>query len=282
MLRIFLIMLVLVPASAQASEYRGVMALAAMHPKFPCDSVLRVLDNASKPAMSVLYGTFGTSTKCINKFLSRYADRPHLLNIYFENSTARRNRKMFAGEMAPSYTVAGLNRALERNSSLIDRSVLRRLNRVLALPIERNANTAFALTVGLEDNYSSAAWRRLSSRIAPRWPGLLFRNSVNDRNNYAPLAHGVDRHVSGRASCVRDKLCMVSNDGTAFKPSEFARFFASNRHADVALAWEPQLQGRKARSRTSFSFKEPRARTFTFDPAARRVVANALKNESRR
>lgn len=269
----------LLPISAHAERYTGVMALAAMHPDFPCGEVLRTLDNSKRPALSVLYGTFGTDTTCINAFLDRYSNRPHFLNIYFENSTARRNRKVYAGELAPSYSVQEMNRGLERKSSLLGRSVVRRLNRVLALPIRYNQNTKAALTIGLEDNYSRGAWLRMAQLIRPRWPHLLFRNSLNDRNNFFPLADGIDRHTDGQAHCRSEALCMVSNDGTLLKPNEFADFFKRNRHADVVLAWEPQLQGRQAIDRNRFSFKPPRERSFAFDAATRRSLSRVLKNE---
>ncbi len=95
--------LLAVPSNANAEPYVGLSAFAAMNPSFPCNDWLGTLQEGtrrvSKPAMAIVWGTFGSNGACVQRFLTQNRDRPHLLEIHFSNQTCLKYRRCATGEL---------------------------------------------------------------------------------------------------------------------------------------------------------------------------------------
>lgn len=102
------LLLMIVPSTGLA-QYVGLSAFAARNPNFPCDAYLNTVSNARCPAMSVVWGVFGTDDTCVVRFLDALKDRPHLLQIHPWNNVALRNRTTEPGQVfhGPTLTTTG-------------------------------------------------------------------------------------------------------------------------------------------------------------------------------
>jgi hypothetical protein len=270
----------LVPTSALAADhYRGVMALGATHSRFPCSTLLSILESSARPAMSVLPRIFGDDLSCVKRFMARFADRDHALVIYGEDNTGRRNRKQYTGAWLRGVTIGDLNKRLERNDGATLRSYHRHVSAFLPQIVSAaNINTRLVLVPSLEDNFTSRAWRNLSKHVRGWWPYQIARNSVNDRNNYIAATEGVDRHTTAKAACIKGKLCVASNDGTYLSASRIGQWFKSNSGAHISMFWHPECSnGRKRINDTKFTFSPPRTRSFSCSGDYVRPLREALQ-----
>ncbi|MBD1999228.1 hypothetical protein H6G00_21865 [Leptolyngbya sp. FACHB-541] len=158
------------PSDASSEPYIGLSAFAAMNPSFPCDSWLRTTRGLNKPAMAVLWGTFGNSGACMERFLYQNRNRPHLLEIHFSNQTCLEvedGRRCEDGELLrfnerrqPANT-QDFNQEVLQNPALQNRirDRIRRINQWLIT--HKNSNTKAVVSLGLEDEYSLEAFEKI-------------------------------------------------------------------------------------------------------------------------
>ncbi len=245
--------------------YRGVMSLGASSPRYPCSSLLSILESSPNPAMSILPRVFGDDLSCVFRFMRKFSDRDHVVVIYGEDATGRRNRRQYRGAWLRGVSVGEVNEKLGRNDISTLRSYERHVQAFLPhIVAAANERTRLVLVPSLEDNFTSRAWRNLSKHIKRFWPYQIARNSVNDRVMYIGETEGVDRHTTDRALCLRNKLCVVSNDGTYLSASRVVSWFKRNSGAHVVMFWHPECSnGRKRITDTKFSFSPPRGRKFS-------------------
>lgn len=179
MLRFWTVLLAvcLVCRSVAAEPFVGFSSFSALSPKFPCSKFLQIANNADKPAMAVLHGTFGANYDCVNRFIEENKDRPHLVEVHLLNGACRRAGRCYEGEIYPRTSVAEFNRKLEARdrdllSKITDRVV------VVFLALNANDNTTLVMTTGLEDNYTKAAFGIMYETIARRWHYELVRSPM--------------------------------------------------------------------------------------------------------
>ena len=252
--------------------YKGVAVYAAMSKRFPCKNALESLRLVSKPSIGILYGTFGKSLGCLEAFLDKFKDRPHLAIIYLSNEYCRRHRVCTTNDIAPRTSVNGLNRLLERNRLKAIRPFLTRANRLMRLVREHsNINSRFILVPGLEDNFTSLAWANLEYNITSRWPYEIARNSVYKTAFYGRGVY-CEYHSLRYRDCPRGRTSLGNLDGRHVygrKRQGYAnevsvrraRQWVNNAPTNYLslLLWRRHWQGYRD------EFVEPSARTFRFN-----------------
>lgn len=183
------------PMLIEAQTYTGIGIYAAQHRRFPCSQALKAVSAVERPAISVLWGTFGTSTSCIKKFAEASANKQHLIQIHLTNETCRLRGTCFEGELFPKVGWREQNHLLTtmspRTKSQIQARVLSILNKLTPII---NSNTKLVLSVGLEDLYNKNSAAKIISAVREVWPYELVRNSkkrarFGDGTDYQEL-HG--------------------------------------------------------------------------------------------
>lgn len=234
------------PIYAHAAVYTGMDALgSAAWNDETCSRFLSIVKQAEQPAMTFLWdSSFGTSLKCVSRFLDRFKDREHMLKIVFSNEACRRKRNCESGDFFKQLNVAQYNALLEGRHQIVYQAIADRLREIESFVItSTNANTQVLLTLGLEDNYSEDANDELSSFVKERWPWVLIRN---------PLGHGkgkgaalfIERHGSS-ASC-GGAAQVVSQDGSLMSAAQTAKWLRRNKDCFAAFVWNDKSQGYKA------------------------------------
>lgn len=169
----------------EAQTWMGISAYAAMSERYPCQRLMRATYRSERPAISVLWRSFGESTACMKWFMDLNRHRPHLLQIHLTNEVCRRNRRCFDGEFLPQLSVAALNqRLLNRDPATLSLLAERVRDVVRFITHAANSNTVVVLGTGLEDNYSflvgdvinQDAYRAVYDTVRSEWPGLISRN----------------------------------------------------------------------------------------------------------
>jgi len=223
------------PAVAQ---YAGVSSFAATSPRFPCDAFLATADFAQRPAMAILWGTFGDDLTCTARFTERYKDKPHLLEIHFSNETCRRNHNCADGELFGSMSVSEYSKALERSDPAVLSAIRDRIRNIRhSAEAIRNDHTYLVLSAGLEDNYTARAFVVLAGELAKEWPYLIVR-SGSKFATYPRESHGLGARCGGTTI-----VANVDGDrGSRRTEQSFLK-----RNAGVCLAaflWRADHQGR--------------------------------------
>lgn len=121
--------------------------------------------------MSVLYGTFGRDLTCVKRFLTRYKDKPHALQIHFSNETCREpHRKCFRSELFPTDSSAAIDLRLRRLRPATIRTIHKRMERLRANfePL-LHPKTRLIIGVALEDRLSTKAYENLLGELDWIW-----------------------------------------------------------------------------------------------------------------
>jgi len=198
---------------AFADGYLGLALYAATNSRFPCDQALDSLQDVQKPALSILWGTFGNSQSCVSKFLSRFKDRTHLLQIHFSNETCRFNQRCSNDELFPKIGWHAYGRKLQLMDEETKAVIQARTQTILDTLIPLiNDNTKLVLSIGLEDLYFGTAATNLTAAIKEIWPYEVSRNpkfrAMNiDYIDYQEL-HGVQQNFAKNPV-----KCIVNQDG---------------------------------------------------------------------
>jgi len=261
MIHILPICILFLGISTASAQYEGFSAYAAMSPHFPCDQFLQIESHAKEPAMAVLWGTFGDDTTCIQRFLAKFADRPHALEIHFSDEVCRRNSNCEDGEFFPQFSVAHWSQILASANPYALQAVWDRLSDIRAVVDKySNSNTQLVLSTGLEDDYSPQAYAILSHVLRAWWPYILIR-SPNHGGAVSPAlfkeSHGSGARCSGSAQ-------IVNPDGSLLSLSESRAFMQANRNCYIALLWNAISQGKTVNNKPVFPRK---SRTFIITAA---------------
>lgn len=242
-----------------------------MHPSFPCKQFLRLAAHAKYPAMTAVYGTFGTSTKCIKSFVEKFRNRPHLVEMIFDNDTCRRNgRTCHEGEIAPGLSGDGYSRALEQMPREIRSILERRTKEITKITRLGNSRTRWVLSIGLEDNHNAKAAKRKLRVIRRFWPFELVRNPASD-HVIAPSADIIELHAE--SSDFGNLPCIWNQDGLVLTPNEVNDLFYRYTKCIALFAWTAEAQGILG------DFVKPRERTFIITPKDEQVYGKILSGD---
>jgi len=163
------------------SEEIGVAYFALMSPHFPCSTALKVFDGNPRPALAILWSTFGNDKKCLNTFLQQVSGRPYILEIHPFNQPCRRNKRCESSEVAPELSTKEFNEALEREDTKLLAKVRDLIREIRgALEGKRSDSGEYILSTGLEDNYTDKAYTNILKVLRAEWDGKIVRNPEGD------------------------------------------------------------------------------------------------------
>lgn len=269
MVRVIAFLLLLFTAPASAEQYRGVSSFAATHPRFPCDRFLAIYQRAAqldpdfKPAMALLWGTFGYETSCAKRFTELFADREHLIEIHFDNGPGRRNKRLHEGEFFPEWSERELNERLESFDFIALGGIHWRVLEILAFVQQTaNRNTHVWISRQLEDNYTAGGATAWEAHVRTLMGlGLLPPFAIVANPHRVKFAGGAEFYeVHGLTSSTpKDRWCIANEDGnfdqTAKRSRAFMKRFA---HCQAVFLWRGAHQG----VRKGGDFMPPRSREF--------------------
>lgn len=274
------ILTVALTPGVKAEPYVGLSAFAAMHPDFPCNTYVDTLVNVHKPAMAVLWGTFGSNKNCMRSFLSSKQYEPHLLQIHLTNQTCYEhekqgdpNRRCARGELRQGINEFTFNHLLETRDQDLKNRIMQRVRNIITFVRENaNANTRVVLSTGLEDRYTDNAYAIITSYIREAgWFGLTVRNPKGtsyryfDHSNFLELHNvGVNWANSGHMKAAKPGNCIANLDGqSAFHDVDFnttKAYIGNNSDCYAVFLWNKDLQGGG-----NTSGLKPRQRTFSLN-----------------
>lgn len=241
------------------AQYRGYSSYAALNPRFPCDSFLRISEGAKKPAMVVLYGTFGTDWSCVKRFAKKFRNRDYLIEVHFSNEGCRDRQICYRGEMARLLKSHQYNRKIEQR----DQRTLREISTRIFLikwafekltPPNRGRLAIYALSTGLEDRYTKRAFEVLEPIFKELWPYLLIRSRMGNRSVSADL---VGEYHTSQALPLSLSDNILNADGETLTIKASRDYFRIPTLA--TFLWTKEAQG------VGTTFKPPLARTFRID-----------------
>lgn len=193
-----------------------------------CARALSVFDGVQRPSLAILWGTFGSSNACLNRYLSTYSNVPHVLEIHITNNTCLRRGICRRGEVVRGVTWRRYNRLLEERDPTTMRLLRSRIYSIArAIRSLRGANTRVLLSSGLEDNYTRAAYevvRSLLNSALTITPFEIVRNPMRVGFSSTPTADLLEGHrVHSNIGPQWNGRCVVNNDGVDIQFSGSAR-----------------------------------------------------------
>lgn len=249
--------------TSSSETFTGLVALAALHPRFPCDDYLRVSSASTSPVMATLWGTFGTDPSCIARYTEQNAHHKHVLYGYLLNGSCRRKGLCLEGEPFKQDSVSEWDARLIAMSSETS-AVL--TQRVLALretfEAVANPNTILLLSIELEDNLSPLATTSLINLIKQSWPYEIVHNPLSMGDVVLADLHELHGLQPIEAPCIAnlDGLSVRTDTHDPYTPSitpDRALEWANSRcHCHMVLFWHAPLQG------LSNGFSPPMGRGF--------------------
>lgn len=240
--------------------YRGLSAYALMAPSFPVEQFLRLVEQSPFPATAVLYGTYGEAGEHVGAYCNHFRDRPHFLEGIPTNEVGRRNNRLGEGELFIGLPAKDYNHVLEHihlpaNAGYKHDLTVRIQQTVALLQVSANSNTYGAISTGLEDNYTDAAYRNVLSLVRANWSGAIIRNAVGNnksRDRYGALFSESHNNATNKSSDA-----IVNEDGVNHTVGQTQAWMKSNHLAFARLIWRATHQG------YTEPFTMPRKRHFT-------------------
>lgn len=225
---------------ALGQDFRGAAMLAAQSPRFPCQQAIRLINQAQRPGMSVLWSTFGSSLNCLYAFTSANAHRPHLLHVHFSNEACRRNKRCLGQEVFPTLDVRSYNTLLRDYPAIAYATIGPRVEQIKqALESISNKNTVLMLSTGLEDNYTERAYESIYKMIRSVWPHLMNRNPVSPKAG-AGSAIFLESHLLNKK--FENRFCLVSEDGNQQQNKDSVKLFKKYKKCFAVFLWRWRWQ----------------------------------------
>ncbi len=212
---LFLTLFLFSAQSGVAESYRGIGIYAAMSTGFNCQRALSSLENVPRPAISVLWETFGTSTACMEAFTAKFKGQPHLLQIHFTNEVCRLHQRCGKEEFYPKLKRKEYSAKLVEMNSETRQLIVKRVQTILAAVNKfKNSNTELLLSTGLEDNYTPPAFESIRAVIDEQWPYGLVRSPMFKRKNIGTGYDFYELHRITQSFQPGQPPCIVNMDGT--------------------------------------------------------------------
>lgn len=276
---IFGVLTLLLTLTNEASGQTCVSAFAAQaFNNAQCSQFLRVFNNVHTPCTAILWKTFTISKNnlCTQRFLSRFKGKPHILQIHFSNEAGRRNRRLSKYEHLPGISVNEYNRRLGRGHGRTVRAIQKNAKEIQEFILQyRNINSRILISTGLEDNYSTEAFKTILRTIKPIIKDVEFiRNPVGEHEKYYNGAdfielHGMQPHIRSIGQCIQNL------DGISIKFSD-----GLPNTQEILLSAVPDYikRGQALSCLTFLWWKEPQGITSIFtEPRKRKFLLEAVK-----
>lgn len=229
-----------------------------MSPNWPCSRSLQVLNKFSAPATAILWRTFGKRKNCIRRFLHKNRARPHLIEIHPINNVYIRNGTTQRGTLEHKKTIASFNAKIMGFDPKLESQIINRIATISKfIEKARNKNTKIILSLGLEDDYTEAAAKRIDSIFRYKVPYELARNPQIYRAD-SSISEYIELHGYNprRLRPADEGACIANGDGdftltftsntrdNSVKMRKVRRWAIRNkRHGCIRLLWFPKHQG---------------------------------------
>lgn len=260
-----LIALMEVPSLADVTPFVGLSAFPT-NERFPCDQWFKAMRYVSKPAMAILWGTFGNNKSCAVRFLNQNKNQSHLLEIHISNQTCLRysdssERKCQEGELAQGWNVKQFNEALNNDNPELIKRIKTRVGNIREwVDKVKNINTSIVLSTGLEDNYENGAYGKMVQLIREAgWKYPIARNPEGWQYQNFKDADYLELHASnnefrqrpnwdsGNRKPAKRGACIANFDGVSVpdeKNVEEAKYFIRrHRECYAVFLWNKDSQG---------------------------------------
>lgn len=260
MVRVLLISFLANLATGQG--YIGINGFAMLNSKFPCKEYIELVNEANKPAISILEGTFnddGSNYDCVRAFIDSNKDREHLVQVHLFNESCRDDGKCGKTDFYKHLNVKKFNKALETMPVYMASSIKKVVNKVNKELVEiKNSKTKVLISVGLEDNYSLKGYIRLKREVRKHTKFELMRSPVNVKTK----VNGIVEYHGVQSLCAESQR-IASNDGIKItgKTNRIKEFAKNNSDCYAIFYWDGAIQGRDVK------FKPPLERDFRFSVA---------------
>lgn len=232
--------------------YLGISAFAIMNPGFPCEAFLETARKVDAPALSFLWGTFGSNPSCIQKWVNENKDKPHLIQIHFSNEVCRKKGNCRGGEFFGELTPSEYDAFIVLGPPRFQLELRHRVNRIKALiQSVANENTLVILSMGLEDQYSYIAANILHQYLKEQWPYEISRNPLDHSDPPVALVHelhGVQLPNLSRPNCIAnlDGVSISTGEDNylpSITPEGFSDFIRNNCECRAVFGWNAASQG---------------------------------------
>lgn len=245
---------------------RGGATLAVLRPGFPIKPTIDMLSAAAPhPAIGVVHKAFGSNYANLREVINGLINHPTRPStcvsvvLYVECGpcrTPRRPAGMFP-VIAPHLSIPALNSNLERAHIPTLKAFDKELERIEgALP--QLPGVRYILEPGLEDNFTTPAFRALQSLIEQRFQGrpdyTIARNRIDNRDVPRPLNKEIHTYDYREVSKLKAgdiisgdgyTLCLPTDqDCKGYSMAQVGRLLreASERGV-IVLLWRPEWQG---------------------------------------
>ena len=183
-----------------------------------CSKALEVFNEVEHPSLAMLWGTFGRNNDCIRRYLGRFSAVPHTLEIHITNNACLRGRICRRGEIVRGISPERYSRLLEQRDRPTISNLRYRIREIaVTLKKARNANTRLMLSTGLEDNYSTKAFRIVQALVAEAQGITAFevvRNPMRVRGVTADHIDRLEGHgFAPKIGSAWTGRCIANNDG---------------------------------------------------------------------
>lgn len=222
-----LLLLVLCPVSLSAQTYGVAYFAMSKFSDAQCAQALKVFRGLPEIAVSTLWGSFGYSTKCLDRLIAAHPNKQITIEIHASNETCKRSPRWCTRYDGLKFS--------------------KHLKQIAALIRNREAyNVTWIVSTGLEDDYTNAFYKkRLSQarKLLPDYVGVA--RNPNAENTYFLGADYVELHSLQRRiyKCSINKRPLIySNDGLDL---DFGDGRNLNRRATTAYLFSKLRQKRK-------------------------------------
>lgn len=266
---LFLSSLLLLSSEALAGpQFKGFSAYAALNSKFPCGQLLRITKCSNRPAIAVLINTFGTDFACVNRFIQESYPKPHFIEFHLTNETCRWKGKCLKEEILHKASYKTINRLIEAKDPRFIDPFIERIELVLS-SVEKTDQTRLAISLGLEDRYSTKAAKTLYHIARANWPYKIIRSPLLGGNWVGPMLeelHSEPFSFGNKAKCV------YNPDGVELSHKRLSSDFNRFRSCFSRFLWTHASQGL-----TGPAWVHPFTRTFKVSDREVRFFCSILK-----
>lgn len=225
-----------------------------------CRELVKSLDKYDSAAIAVLFGSFGSSNKCLDKLINARQLKHTVIEFHFSNEVCRRNRNCSQFDLLPRTSVKRYNSILK---SLVPSKVVAWASRLKRLTARYSAKADIIISTGLESNYSKE-----SALTLIKFLGLYFEENRIAYNpagrSYAGPVIGTLRESHGYS--VKSSGFFLSNgDGEAFEINR-VRAWARSCRSKICFLWQSKWQG------LGGAWQYPYKRKFIFTSSDRKLI----------
>ena len=237
------------------------MLLATLKKDFPIKGVIQMLNSSPHPMIGVVDKSFGSHYQNLRDVITGLKETRQCVSVvlYIECGPCRHPRrpKGLFPLIAPSYSISGLNNALETSQLRALNAFNKRLDFINSqLPVITGVH--YVLTPGLEDNFALSSFKALRSLVAQSFHGrtdyTINSNRVDNRTRPGPWSeeiHTYDYKALGklvRGDIVAGDgytLCLASDRNCkGYSVEQVGRLLKEGEQRGIGvMLWRPEWQG---------------------------------------